>query len=508
MPLPQSGKTVWPPESMSKAYGMYHTCSVWYAGDPDELSKLYGSSGSFDSVDSRYQASVFHRAASRVWRWFWGQPVPAGERNTKLHLPIASDVATMSADLLFAEPPVITVEDDVLQGRLDEITSGFGLQASLIEGAEVSAALGDVYLVGTWDAELRGYPWLRVVHADAVVPEWRGNVLSAATVWSIVGDSNGVVYRHLERHEPGVILNGLYKGDSVHLGVRVDLGEHPDTERLTEQVATGIDVLTVAHVPNMRPNRLDRGSPLGRSDFSPGAIGLMDQLDETWSCLAREYRLAKARAMVTADAMESRGRGKGATVQLDKEIFVPLNVPPMERPSDPVKLIQPLIRVEEHLAGARAIIEQIVRSCGYSMQSFGEKSEVAVTATEIQQRERLSYLTRGKKTLYWGVLADALEMLMLLDVSVFGTRVTPERPSVEFGDTVVESTSTTAQTLTLLTSAEAASTKTKVALLHPEWDEDEIREETSRILVESGRVVPGPDSGVQLVDESMSGSVE
>ena len=150
--------------------------------------------------------------------------------------------------------------------------------------------------------------------------------------------------------------------------------------------------------------------------------------------------------------------------------------------------------MEEHLAGARAIVEQVVRSCGYSVQSFGEGSvEVAATATEIQQRERLSYLTRGKKTLHWGVLADALEMLLELDAAVFGSGVNPERPSIEFGDTVVESTATTAQTLTQLAAAEAASIKTRVEYLHPEWAESEVAEEVARIKAETGReTLPDP----------------
>ena len=496
MPLPTGGKIKWPPENLAKTYDRYAELAAWYGGDPDVLSERYGSGGVSDRVDTRYRSSQYRGGlVGAVARMFWGTPPPAGEQRVKLHLPIAGDIASMSADLLFSEPPTMTVEDEATQARLDQLVSDASIHATLLESAEVDSALGDVYLVGTWDTRVAGHPWLRGVHADAVVPEWRGGRLVAATVWTTLeSPDKSVVWRHLERHEPGVIYNGLYRGNSTELGVPVDLDERDETKDLADSGPTNIDRLTVIHVPNLRPNRLDRSSPLGRSDFSPGVIQLMDALDETWSSLAREFRLAKARAVVTADIAQPLGRGQGSKVELDREIFIPLRIHPDERPSNPVQLIQPLIRVEEHLAGCRALTDAIIQSTGYSTQSFGSiTANVAMTATEVAQRERRSYMTRGMKTLHWGPrVADAMEMLLALDAAVFGTKVTPERPQIEFGDAIAENTATTAQTLSALAQAEAASTETKVRILHPEWDDDAVAEEVARIRVDNGRSVPDP----------------
>lgn len=502
MPLPPAGKTVWPPKAMEKPYRRYETLAAWWGGDPNVLASLYGSDrGGIDLQDQKWHASQFRDGAiGKVARWFWGTPPPAGELRTKLHLPLAGDIAKMSARLLFAEPPKVACEDEKAQERLDDITGEAFLQSTLMAGAEAAAALGDVYLVGTWDQTLRDWPWLRVVHADAVVPEWRWDVLTAATIWRVIPTDDKAVWRHLERHEPGRILHGLYRGDSSTLGVLMDLQDQDATKDLAPDGPTGIKQLTVAHIPNVTPNRLDRGSPLGMSDFSPGVLTLMDELDEVWSSLAREFRLARARGVATEDALRSLGPGKGAVIEQDREFFVQLNVDP-RTVTDPVRLIQPLIRVDEHLAGARAITEQIIRACGYSLASFGESQQSgpggAATAEEIRQRQSLSYLTRGAKSLDWARLPAALEMLLALDVAVFSTKVTPERPKVVFGDQIAESDSSTAQTLNLLTQSQSASIETRVKLLHPEWEESEVAEEVDRIKTEQGLTVPDPTVAIR-----------
>lgn len=501
MPLPPGGRTEWPPKTLKAAYERYHINATWYGGDPDQLAGMYGNTSPWDRADSRYRNSQFRGGlVGRVARWFWGVPPADGELRTKLHLPIASDIAGMSANMLFAESPKITVEDKNTQERLDTITVDMSLQATLLEGGEINAALGDVYLVPTWDRSIRDHPWLRAVHGDAVVPEWKGSYLKAATVWAVVREDDGDVWRHLERYEMAggecVIFHGLFKGDSSTLGDARDLSETPETEGLQEIVPTGIGRLIVEHVPNLRPNRLDRGSPLGRSVYSPGALSLMDELDEVWSSFAREFRLAKARAVITEDALRSQGQGQGAIFD-DRELLMPLRLPPNPQQAQrPVDLIQPLIRVQEHLTGARALTEEIIRTCGFSVQSFGlggADGAPQATATEIQQRQAQSYLTRGMQTLFWGAgIARSIQSILEIDATVFVSRVKPERPKVEFGDTVAESDATTAQTANLWRQAKAASTETIIRLVHPEWDDGRVEKEKTAILVEDGATVPDP----------------
>ncbi len=141
-----------------------------------------------------------------------------------------------------------------------------------------------------------------------------------------------------------------------------------------------------------------------------------------------------------------------------------------------------------------------MRSAGYSAQTFGLGDQVAVTATEVKARERRSMTTRDKKVRYWApAVADMLHVLLMLDRALFTPSLVVERPQVEFAPAVSEDPSSTAQTLALLSQAEAVSTETKVRALHPDWDETAVREEVDRILAESGRTLPDPMQAGALV---------
>ncbi|MFF8284685.1 hypothetical protein ACF06W_18470 [Streptomyces albus] len=56
----------------------------------------------------------------------------------------------------------------------------------------------------------------------------------------------------------------------------------------------------------------------------------------------------------------------------------------------------------------------------------------------------------------------------------FGQRITSERPNIEFGAGLAESEQQTATTLDLLNRADAISAKTKVKILHHEWDDSDV----------------------------------
>ncbi|MCL4293905.1 MAG: capsid protein, partial [Acidimicrobiia bacterium] len=74
--------------------------------------------------------------------------------------------------------------------------------------------MGGVYLRTVWDTQVADHPMLDVVHADRAVPEFRWGRLVAVTFWrTLTADrAAAVVWRHLERHEPGVIFHGLFEG--------------------------------------------------------------------------------------------------------------------------------------------------------------------------------------------------------------------------------------------------------------------------------------------------------
>ncbi|GAA2457002.1 phage portal protein [Streptomyces macrosporus] len=494
MSLPAGGP--WPPPLTETVLARMSVWDAWYTGDPDRLASIYGSTMVPAARPSQYRGGI----VGTVARWFWGRPTPAGEQRSKLHVPLASDICQTSADLLFSEPPVATVEDERTQQRLDELLDE-GVHATLLEAAEVCAALGGVYLRPAWDTELADRPWLSVVHADAAVPEFRWGQLAAVTFWEELRAEGGIVLRHLERHEPGMILHGLYEGTREDLGRMVPLTEHEATAPLATEVDengaiyTGLDGLAAVYVPNMRPNRRWRSirgaAQLGRSDLD-GIEPLLDALDEVYSSWMREIQLGKARIVVPRSYLDSNGPGQGASFDPDRAVYEDVNALP--RPGDPAAItpVQFAIRVAEHRDTAADLVEQILRTAGYSTQTFGRTGDAAATATEVVARERRSYLTRDKKVIYWSPLADAYRALLAVDAAVFRSGVQVVRPALEWPDAVSEDPSSLANTANVLRQAEAASTETLVRMVHPDWEDAQVQAEVERIQGETGRAVPDP----------------
>ena len=514
MPLPQNGLS-WPPTALADVTPALRTWSAWYEGTPEALTAAYQrTSGVAPARPSQYAGGVVG-AVSRFW---WGRPQSdLTQRRDQLHVPIASDLCQASADLLYAEPPTLTVPDG--QGttatidRLAEYTDD-GFHTVLSSGAEIGAALGGRYQRVTWDREIvPDRPFLTTVHADAAWPEFRWDRLVAVTFWSVVAVNGQQVLRHLERHEldtrgMGLILHGLYEGTVDSLGTAVPLTEHPSTAGLAAQVdAQGALVegrtpgLAVEYIPNQRPQRRWRSHPvgksLGRSDLD-GVEPLMDALDEAYSSWMRDIRLGKARILVPEALLDVGGPGRGASFDLDRDVFVGL---PGALPSRadsgalPVHAEQFAIRVDEHQRTCAELTEKILQSAGYSVQTFGEGPEGgAITATEVHSRERRTFMTRDRKIrLERPAVARLAEKMLTIDQAVFRTGgLVPQRALVTFGDSVQDSMLSLAQTAAALEQAKAASTEVKVRMLHPDWDETQVDEEVAAINAQHAIVLTDP----------------
>ncbi|MEV4053027.1 phage portal protein [Amycolatopsis sp. NPDC049688] len=510
MPLPEGGP--WPPRDFVEAFETMHTWGAWYSGNPDQLATAYERVGSRLVNHPQLRPSQLRGGVvGTMARWFWGQPIPPGEKRSKLHVPVAADIATTSADLLFSEPITLTSDDKGSEGQLKDLLSD-DLHATLLEAAEIAAAKSGVYLRIVWDREVNpAGPWLQAVHPDAAIPEWRYGRLAAVTFVRQLACDAQVVVRHLERHEvvdgKGAILHGVYVGTETDLGKPAPLNEYPETEALADvvdqdsKILTGINQLTAVYIPNIRPNRtwdhLPACAPFGRSDFA-STEPLMDAVDEIYTSWMRDLRLAKARIIVPEAYLQDRGPGRGAQFDVDREAYEGLPMMAAADGSTPLTLQQFAIRVEEHERMALHYVGRIVTTSGYSQQTFGLTGDVAVTATEVTARERKSLITRDKKVKYVRPrLAEILQALLkVADAQGFGWKVDAGKLlTVNFPDAVQQDPTSLAGTLAQLEAARAASTETKVRLLHPEWEKSEVDEEVARILKESGPMqVQNPDT--------------
>lgn len=515
MPLPASDNQMWPPVDFAPVFDQMRKWSAWWSNDLDQLQAAYSIQ---DPQKSEWEGRRGpHRNMVKViQRWFVGEPRTDQQKSTKLPVPVGSEICQGSADLLFAEPVTVHVDDEATQARVDDLT-GEDFADAMAEGAEIAAALGGVYLRATWDAALLDRPFTTLVDADGALPEFKFGRMQAVTFWTVVYRDGETTWRHVERHEldsfgVGVILHGLYQGDEYHLGIRVGLTALPATEPLSlfddlnveGSINTQSAGLAVEYVPNQTPNRVWRHLPagryLGRSDLD-GVEHLMDELAETMSDWMRARRVARARIALPKSMLKSDGAGKGAYVNPDQEVFTPLDgmLGGKDQPIDQqITLLQPAFNPEGYKATADHLVEQIVQEAGYSPATFGldgGKLRSQRTATEVEGMERRTLLTRKRKIRAWTpAIRNHVRKLLALDNTFFGgaNSLTADI-TVEFPDGVQESQLQLAQTAQALATAEAASTKTLVQMLHPDWDDDQVDEEVSSIQSQAPQLAP-PES--------------
>ncbi|MGC5398074.1 phage capsid protein [Streptomyces sp. DT20] len=495
MTLPANG-TAWPPASMAAAYREMRRDAMWYEGDPHKLARV---------ADRREHTG--HRADQGARRLLTGRrnSDPADyprKAERRLHVPLPGDIATMASDFLFADMPTITAPTTATTDYLAEAIDTAHMHQLLLGAAEQASAMSGIFLRLTWDRDIvPDRPIPTTVQCDNAVPEYAFGLLRAVTFWRELdhGSDAQTTYRHLERHEPGHIVHGLYEGTPDNLGRAVPLTEHPETASLAGSlsengvsVETGIPMLTAVYVPNMTPNRLHRASPMGRSDYAAPIHDQFAALDDVWTSWMRDIRLARARLVVPSAYLTSNGPGQGASFDDDREVYSALNVPPNEGAG--ITMNQFAIRVDEHQRTAEAITRKAVESAGYSAQSFGlEGGGEAMTATEVEDRAGRSTTTTKKKAGHWKArLADFLHAYQLLAVAQFGARIEANRPTVEFRLDAAESEQSRATTLELYARAGAVSTATKVKYRSPDMDDTAVQAEAAAILAETGMGAPDP----------------
>lgn len=499
MPLPNNGQA-WPPPRYSTDLASMAEWSAWYSGDPDALTDYYTANAR--ALAQTRPSQTRGGVVGRLARWWWGTPTALGEKSAKLHVPLAADICSTSADLLFSEAVTLRADNDSLQKAMDELQDN-GLDSQLHEAAEVTAALGGGYLRVCWDESISDLPWTDAVHADMALPEFRWGRLMAVTFWQRLPalHDDRSAWRLLERHEPGRILHALYRGTDDNIGRLVALDEHPDAAHLAEIVDadggidTGTNRLTATYVPNMLPNRMNRGSQQGRSDLQ-GVEPWLDALDEAYSSWWRDIRHAKSRIHVPSSMVSSAGPGQPGFVDLDRELYVPMEgvlAGANQSLDQMIHAHQFDIRVTEHRETCEFWTNKIIESAGYSTQSLSSGTGGAVTAAEVHSHERRSYMTRGKKERYWRhAIREHLETLVEVANANLGAGIREGALSVTFKDGVQESAMNLAQTTLALHSAEAASTDTRVRIVHPEWDDVQVATEVAAILRETGVGEPLP----------------
>jgi len=496
MPLPTSN-IKWPPAPFDTVSAKYKELAAWYSGDPQALMSYYGSHVTSHSGE---RASQFYGGlVGAVSRIFWGTPKSRGTSyRNKLHIPLAEEIAAESSHQLFRRPPKIEVSTPEHQARIEKYIDN-GLFVKLLEAAEISSALGDIYLRVGYDSKLSDMPLLSIVYPDLAIPTFSYDILTSVMFWRIIESETGRIYRHLELHERGSIQHGLYAGTATTIGSRVPLATVDETSRLKDEVDTKLLDLDCVFVPNLKTRTwhdLGQASNLGRSDYH-SAIGTMDALDETWTSWMRDIHLGKARLIVPQGYLSTKGRGQESTFDLDQSVFVEMNALGGGGDKMEIHPNQFAIRYEAHSSTASALMERIVSGSGYSAQTFGLTPSVAMTATESDSRDSKTRNTRGAKIEVWKRAIAKLLSLMLQIDSQWGKVAPPTaatKITIEFPPATEVPLSERAQTAKTMKEADAASRLILVRLLHPDWPGERVEEEVAMIQQEGAQSREGhPD---------------
>lgn len=512
MPLPVGGAgESWPPADCAHLYEETRAWRAWWSGDLAELAATAGADvDPMLHVRNPVDQRKFNMPSQLIRRRFWQRRATTLDKTVgtrPVHAPLAADIAVTSADLLFGEIPDLAIPKpttkagkpkvdknrDAIHERLEQLIEQVQLWSRLLEGAEACSATGGVYLRAVWDDTVADHPLLTIVDQVHAVPDFRFGRLAAVTFWEVIHREGSVVVRHLERHEPGAILHGVYEGTETALGETVDLSQYPATARFRPVMVPPAGLpypLMVEYVPNVLPNRRHL-VPVGRSDYA-GAEGQLDLLDEVWTSLARDVRLAQARVVAPLEYLTPAGTkvSDGKTLDLDTELFTGFNVADMDKLAKPFELIQPDLRVAEHAEAVTGIVRSIVGAAGYSPQTFGLDVEGAAetgVAERIKLKKTLHTLTRKRG--YWTpAVTRIVETLLALDAALFGGpgSATPDLDWPEITDDPVDRANTTL----LWRQADAMSMESAIREREPRWDDDQVAEELEKIESETKAMSP------------------
>ena len=464
-------KQAFPP--ISWLWNDYERALAWYSGDPRRIAKTEAG-----------------RGANSFW---------ASDEQIKVHVPIAADIASLSAGMIFAESPAITCGHERTKERIEEILKDGGAYSAFLEAAELCSVCGGVFLKWSWNKE-DGAPVLTAVPANCGLPKWAGGKVSEVKLWSTVreDENGGAIWRLEETYtKDGHIKSKLYKGTRNELGDERQMTAIEETKNVLPDANSGAGVLLAAYVPNMLPNRNKPHTRYGRSDFD-GLYGLMDALDEAYSAMQRETRMTKTTVIVPAEYLRKRQSIFGPDSPYCREdqfvytnstgAFTALDIDSGLNTS-PITVINPEIRAESRISICDDLIKRIFSVAGYAPQSAGiDVSGSAESGTALSVRERKTIRTaETKKTYWWHAVVDLIGAMLKLDAAVFRSGVDPNAEfSVELPSNTQPDIGQLAEIIEQLERAGAVSTETKVAMLHPDWDEEKRAKEVARIREENG----------------------
>ena len=448
-------------------------------------------------IVDRWEWADHYSALASDNKEYWRQRADGigGSTPTYLTVPLANRIGKTSANLLFGENPTIALTDEADNARLAEIIKLNRLHSKLKRAAEGSSIVGGIYGLSYIDTRTpRGKKTslLRFVPERRVVPQFANDdeliTLTLVTEFAdnkIGGSSE--VWRLLERHEPGLIINELYHGTRTELGKQVDLSALKQTEGLVPQLSTGLVDLDAVYIPN----HLGANSHFGQSDLH-GIEDLLLAVNETLTVAQDDVRAGAATIFARRDLLNESGNlAEGTRV-------VPVELEEGGDDEKPMlETVQPQVRAEQFQNWQNFLIDLTLMASGYAPQSLGRNVEGGAesgTARRLMMHHTLIEMA-GKAKLWEDGLSHLLDVARQLDAQNYEGKPAVswndlEAPiSIELADGMPEDIREMATAVRDLRGAGAMSVEEAVRYVMRGRSEEDIQAEIDRLNGETTAVV-------------------
>ena len=471
-----------------------------------------------------------HYAGSNGLNYFWQKAL---DTTIKRHCGIPKMISNKMGTILFGsdfkvDATIYQEEDDTKPNEkaskqakevIDALIDKTKALEKFTDMAVKESWCGHSFIKFNYDLSLSQYPILEtfdLTQAEAIVTRGITQAIIFKSFYNKKKSGNTEKYRFEETYTTNnlgyaMIKNNLYKMQADGTDKEVPLTTIIETANLPEEfVFEGVKGILAFHKPNKYPNNEFSSSVYGASDFE-GAIDSFDALDETYSELAYETRNNKTIRFIPSTMIPKFEDG---TPNMDIMSFITAfqmtessldqnakNEIIAQQIND--KTLSLVEKFKNNLVTA-------INNAGLSPLALGITGLESISAGESSQRERnrVTLETRKNKiNNYWiPFLKDFFTQLISFNnwmIKVAGAKqnqkVNVEDLSFEtvdltfdFGNYVVENES---EVITRWASAKqsgVASIETAVREIHPEWTDDQILQEVTKIKFEHNIGVDDP----------------
>lgn len=394
-----------------------------------------------------------------------------------------NDVASEGADAQGAQQkPVPKPRQSRRQKLLEKLLDLNGIDAFLQDAAErvATEGVGAIRVIRDEDVA-EGEPFLTFVPEDQIIWDIRHGraVVGAVAVWEYVPVNadrpTREIFRMFEQHTPGLIMRSVRKGTVNQIGNEIPESQWPEVWQGAKPVVeTGLDVPTMIRWENV---------PGGHSDIA-GLDALLDNLDEAESLMLDKGR--KSIPVVFADRKLANEKG-----EVDNEAIVLTGDENMgaaygESIVKTVETTQPELQTEAHVAWVDHVREMIVTHAGYSQASWGIGEEGRTdSGTALALRQARTLLTKaGKDRMAREAIRNAIAVALAWMDGAQNTR--DYRPEVMLGAGLPEDPVEKSTVVVALKTAGLISERQAIRFLHPDWTEDQVDDELEQIEEEKG----------------------